>query len=65
MQNEQLNLHSKPVKTNINSEKQPYLKPKLSSFGSIASLTFGSGGSSCDAHGSRVDQTGGGNDQNC
>ena len=65
MQNKRLNFYRKTAQTNKNSKKQPYLKPKLSSFGSIATLTLGNGGSSCDAHGTRVDQLGGGNDQNC
>ena len=65
MQNKLLKTYSKTAKKNKNSKKQPYLKPKLSSFGSISTLTFGSGGSSCDANGARVDQLGGGNDQNC
>jgi hypothetical protein len=39
-----------------------YRKPELTALGSLAALTLGSGGSTCDAAGQNSNQLGGGND---
>lgn len=47
--------------TDRNRLKKRYTKPQLLSYGSVATLTRGNGGSSIDGNGTLI-QTGGGND---